>query len=208
MIDWPAACKHLSQVEAPLAILIQRYDGERLQPSDDGFRTLANAIVGQQISVKAASAIWARLRVAASGPSPEGVAALSDQSLRACGLSLRKVEYLRGLAKAFSQGGVLSTSAWREQDDHLVLKTLTSLHGIGRWTAHMFLIFHLCRPDILPVDDIGLLRSAALGLGWPLNDGWKTIASRLQEHAEVWRPYRTVATWYWWRENDPEPVIY
>ncbi|MEI6874029.1 MAG: DNA-3-methyladenine glycosylase 2 family protein [Spirochaetota bacterium] len=205
-LDWKAACAQLSRADPLIGALIRRYPGERLEASPDCFRTLANAIVGQQISVRAAEAIWRRLLAACEPFSPASVAAADDGTLRAAGLSLRKVDYLRGIGEAFGSGRV-SSELLRGLDDRAALDALDVLHGVGRWTAEMVLIFHLTRPDLLPTGDIGLLRIAAATFGWKPDDP-KAAAKKLLARAERWRPWRTVACWYLWRDLDPEPVIY
>lgn len=205
-LDWGAACAHLSRVDAAIGKLIDRNPGERLEASPDCFRTLANAIVGQQISVKAAEAIWQRLRAACEPLSPLTLASASDEALREAGLSWRKIEYLRGIALAFASGQ-LSSEILRGLDDRSALARLDALRGVGRWTAEMVLIFHLARPDILPLDDVGLLRVAAATFRWKASDP-RELAQRLATRAERWRPWRTVACWYLWRDLDVEPVAY
>jgi len=200
---WLEALDHLRSADPELAVLFDRFAAERIQGSGDAFRVLANAIVGQQISVKAASAIFGRLAVLLGGWTPEAVGLVSDEQLKTAGLSFRKVEYFRGLAEAFLTGRV-APARWETEPDAIVMKELVALRGIGRWTAEMFLIFHLHRPDVLPLDDLGLLQSAARLFGWDYPFDPKILAAR----AEAWRPWRTVAVWYLWRALDPEPVIY
>lgn len=201
---WQRAVAHLSVVEPVLVPLIRAFPDERIRSSGDAFQVLANSIVGQQISVKAAAAIFGRLTASLGGEwRPERVVSLSNEVLRADGLSTRKLEYLRELSEAFMDGRV-HPELWNTASDDEVLKELVSLRGIGRWTAEMFLIFHLQRPDILPLDDIGLLRSAAQIFHWDYPFAPETLELR----AETWRPWRTVAVWYLWRNLDPHPVIY
>ena len=200
---WSQALGHLRSADPELAVLFDRFPSEAIQTSGDPFQVLANAIVGQQISVKAAAAIFGRLTALLGTWSPAAVARASDEALRLAGLSVRKVEYFRGLAHAFTSGAV-DPHRWRAESDAQVQKELVGLKGIGRWTAEMFLIFHLKRPDILPLDDIGLLKSAARQFGW----AYPFSPTDLEARAEAWRPWRTVGTWYLWRALDPEPVIY
>ena len=183
--------------------LFERFPGERIRTSGDPFQVLANAIVGQQISVKAAAAIFGRLTTLLGEWSPRAVSGVPDDALRTAGLSVRKVEYFRGLASAFADG-TIDPVRWETESDAQVLKELVSLRGIGRWTAEMFLIFHLQRPDVLPLDDLGLLQSAARHFGWD----YPFPVQRLADRAEAWRPWRTVGVWYLWRALDPEPVVY
>lgn len=199
---WEEACAHLVEKDDVMARLVARHRGEQLRGSGDAFRTLANAIVGQQISVVAAERIWSRLQ---SVQQPPGIEALhiletTPAQLRAVGLSGRKVEYLQGIARAFRDGEI-DPERWKTMSDDEVRSELIALRGVGPWTADMMLIFYLHRPDVLPLEDIGLINSAARLYGWD-------TVSALRDQAELWRPWRTVATWYIWRDLDAEPVIY
>ncbi len=200
---WDEALTHLRRIEPVFGALAERFPGERIRTSGSPFQVLANSIVGQQISVKAASAIFGRLTVLLGTWSPEAVRQVSDEQLRTAGLSVRKVEYFRGLAAAFADGTV-APQRWESETDAQIIRELVALRGIGRWTAEMFLIFFLQRPDVLPLDDLGLLQSASRAFGWDYPFDPKILAAR----AEAWRPWRTVGTWYLWRALDPEPVVY
>jgi DNA-3-methyladenine glycosylase II len=134
---------------------------------------------------------------------PARVLALDDAALRAVGLSRGKMTYLRDLAQHFVRG-TLAPRTWHRLDDEALIALLTDVKGIGRWTAEMFLIFHALRPDVLPVDDIGLQRAIALHY----NDGERMSLAAMREHGTAWQPYRSVATWYLWRSLDPVPVEY
>ncbi|WP_081686922.1 DNA-3-methyladenine glycosylase family protein [Chitinilyticum litopenaei] len=200
---WDRACAELAAADTVMAALIATYPGISLEGRGDAFMTLARSIVGQQISVRAADAVWGRLVSLLDGMSSERVLAQDDDALRGCGLSVRKVEYLRDLARHHAAGR-LDPQAWRDWDDEAVIAELTDIRGIGRWTAEMFLIFYLLRPDVLPLDDIGLLRGVALHY----HDGERQPRKAVRELAERWQPWRTVATWYLWRSLDPVPVAY
>ena len=171
--------------------------------SGDPFGTLARSIVGQQISVKAADSVWARLVTALPAVTPQGVLMLDAAALRACGLSVRKVEYLGDLARHFVDGQI-HVSRWDAMSDDEIIAELTAVRGIGVWTAEMFLIFNQMRPDVFPLDDIGLQRAVALHYF----DGQRPLRRQLAEFGERWRPWRSVATWYLWRSLDPVPVEY
>lgn len=200
---WDKACTELAAADQVMAALIARYPDCVLGNRGDAFQTLARAIVGQQISVKAADSIWARFAVQAGAVSPERIAAFDPEALAACGLSRRKVEYLIDLAGHFVDGRV-APGRWRKMDDEDVIRELADVRGIGRWTAEMFLIFNLRRPDVWPVDDIGLQKAVALHY---LNHERPTPAL-LREHGARFAPWRTVATWYLWRSLDPVVVQY
>ncbi|MEO8536329.1 MAG: DNA-3-methyladenine glycosylase 2 family protein [Betaproteobacteria bacterium] len=205
---WDDAIASLAAVDSVLAALIDRYSGLHLTRRGDPFTTLARAIVGQQISVKAAQTIWERLlKACAAGPrgplDPARVQRKRVATLRACGLSLNKAGYVRDLASHFVSAR-LDPAAWPALDDEALIAALVDVKGIGRWTAEMFLIFHELRADVLPVDDIGLVKAVALHY----LEGRRPGGPELRAIAERWRPYRSVATWYLWRSLDPIPVEY
>ena len=134
---------------------------------------------------------------------PKNVLGMDKEILRSAGLSYRKIEYVQDLADHFQNKGLAKTK-WHSLDDELIIQELTAIRGIGRWTAEMFLIFNLKRPDVLPLDDIGLLRAISMNYF----SGEKVTRAQAREVAENWAPYRTVATWYLWRSFDPIPVDY
>ena len=206
---WDDATRALGRSDPVLKRLIRKFPDVHLQRRGDPFTTLARAIVGQQISVKAAQTIWERLVVAvgASGEpirfEPARVGRMRLPTLRRCGLSERKALYVRDLARHFVTGA-LDPAEWPELADEALIERLVDVKGIGRWTAEMFLIFHELRPDVFPVDDIGVQRAIALHY----KDGERIDAAAMRELATPWQPYRSVATWYLWRSLDPVPVDY
>jgi DNA-3-methyladenine glycosylase II len=204
---WDEACKHLSRRDRVMKKLIPQFGEARLQSRGDGFTTLARSIVGQQISVKAAQSVWERFAALVESPStklpPSDVLKLKAEAIRAAGLSARKVEYLRDLARHFAEGSV-HVRQWQQMDDEAIIEELVAIRGIGRWTAEMFLIFHLMRPNVLPVDDLGLLK----GISVNYFSGEPVTRVEAREIGEGWAPYRSVATWYIWRSLDPLPVEY
>jgi DNA-3-methyladenine glycosylase II len=206
---WDDATRLLGERDQVLARLIGSYPGIHLTRRGDPFTTLARAIVGQQISVKAAQSIWDRIVKAcgnAGAPptlDPARVMRKRIATLRACGLSERKAEYIRDLAKHFVSAR-LDPSTWPALDDEALIEALVDVKGIGRWTAEMFLMFHEMRADVLPVDDLGLQRAVAMHYF----DGERPTLAALRAFGEKWRPYRSVATWYLWRSLDPIPVEY
>lgn len=169
---------------------------------DDPFRALTRAIVGQQLSTKAAATIYGRFASLCSGrPTPQAVARVSDAELRAVGLSGQKLSYIRDLSARVLDGS-LKLRALDAMTDEDVVAALTAVKGVGRWTAEMFLIFRLQRPDVLPVGDLGILKAVqrAYGLrGLP-------SPQRLTRIGESWRPYRSIACWYLWQSLDNAPT--
>ncbi len=235
---WKQACAELSKADPALGKLIRSYKGELLKPRGDAFFTLARAIVGQQISVKAAASVWNKLekeltskssspfqgaafaeasvaehsrsrpkleerRVEGRGEGAINAAAIlstPDASLRACGLSGSKVIYLKSLAQHFTDN---PHPDWKNMSDEDAIKWLVAIKGIGRWSAEMFLIFHLMRPDVFPLDDIGVQKGIRKLLGKP-----KMTRKQMETLGKRWKPWRSVATWYLWRSLDPLPVEY
>jgi len=205
---WDDATRVLAAGDRVMATLIATYPGIHLTRRGDPFTTLARAIVGQQISVKAAQTIWERLAKACDAAdgaplAPARVQRKRVATLRACGLSERKAEYIRDLARHFASAR-LDPLAWPALDDEALIAALVDVKGIGRWTAEMFLMFHEMRADVLPVDDIGLQKAVALHYF----DGARPTSDALRSLAKKWQPYRSVATWYLWRSLDPIPVVY
>ena len=197
-------------VDPVMAGIIGRHPRLALASRGDAFATLARSIVGQQISVRAADAVWSRVAACCDPLQPKVVLRKRVPTLRACGLSARKVEYLRDLADHFRSGRI-DPAHLPALDDAAVITRLTEVHGIGRWTAEMFLIFNLLRPDVLPLDDLGLLKAVGqhyLG-GTPAEQLLRGAGrERVAAVATAWAPWRSVATWYLWRSLDPVPVVY
>jgi DNA-3-methyladenine glycosylase II len=200
---WAEACKHLVKKDRVMKRLIPQFGDARLETRGDAFVTLARSIVGQQISVKAAQTVWDRFAVLPTQITPGNVLKLKVDDMRAAGLSARKVEYLVDLALHFDNGA-LHVQAWEGMDDEAIIDELVAIRGIGRWTAEMFLIFHMMRPNVLPLDDVGLIK----GISQSYFSGDVVSRSDAREVAAAWAPYRSVATWYIWRSLDPLPVAY
>ena len=199
---WDEACKHLGKRDRVMRKLIPRFGEARLQSHGDAFTTLARSIVGQQVSVKAAQAVWARLAERIGGApgriQPGDVLGLESGDLRAAGLSTRKVDYLRDLAVHFDAGNV-HVRTWASMEDEAIIDELVAIRGIGRWTAEMFLIFYLMRPDVLPLDDAGLIKGISLNYF----SGEPVSRAEAREVGDAWAPFRTVATWDLWRSLEP-----
>ena len=196
---WAHAERHLRRVDPHLRALIKRIGPCSLVPRPDRFGTLVNSIVGQQISSKAAAAINLRLHALGGQPhQPARLLELGEPALRSVGLSASKVCYVRNLAEAVVSGAVPLDAFDDTWDDAAIVASLTSIKGIGVWTAEMFLIFALNRPDVLPAHDLGVRaairdRHALPALPRP---------AECHALAEIWKPYRTIASWYIWRNVD------
>ena len=202
-VYWQEACRHLMKRDRVMKKLIPQHAGAYLQSRGDAFVTLARSIVGQQISVKAAQSVWDRFAVLPKKMLPAQVLKLKVDDMRAAGLSARKVEYLVDLALHFANDQV-HVNAWADMDDEAIIAELVAIRGIGRWTAEMFLIFHLMRPNVLPLDDVGLQN----GISRCYFSGEPVSRSEIREVAASWAPFCSVATWYIWRSLDPAPVAY
>ena len=202
-VYWQDACRHLVKRDRVMKKLIPQHAGVCLQSRGDAFVTLARSIVGQQISVKAAQSVWERFAALPRKMTPQHVLKLKVDDMRASGLSARKVEYLVDLALHFANDQV-HVKQWESMDDEAIIAELVAIRGIGRWTAEMFLIFHLMRPNVLPLDDVGLQH----GISRAYFSGEPVSRSEIREVAASWAPYCSVATWYIWRSLDPVPVNY
>jgi DNA-3-methyladenine glycosylase II len=200
---WDKACADLVKRDRILKKLIPKFGPVHLMSRGDPFVTLARSVVGQQISVASAQAAWQRVEGACPKLVPQQFIKLGQDKLMACGLSRRKAEYILDLAEHFVSGA-LHVGKWTSMDDEAVIAELTQIRGIGRWTAEMFLIFNLSRPDVLPLDDLGLIRAISVNYF----SGEPVTRSEAREVAANWEPWRTVATWYMWRSLDPLPVDY
>jgi DNA-3-methyladenine glycosylase II len=200
---WQQASRELAGKDPVMAELVERFRGASLLSRGDPFSTLARSIVGQQISVKAADSVWVRFVERIGEVTPSRVDLVGAEGLAGCGLSQRKIEYVSDLARHFLSG-TMDPSRWVDLDDEAVIAELVGVRGIGRWTAEMFLIFNLMRPDIFPVDDIGLQRAVFEHYF----GGEKQSRRVLGSFGDRWRPWRSVATWYLWRSLDPLPVEY
>jgi DNA-3-methyladenine glycosylase II len=200
---WEEACKHLVKKDRVMKRLIPQFGDVCLVTRGDAFVTLARSIVGQQISVKAAQTVWERFELLPRKLTPANVLKLKVDDMRAAGLSVRKVEYLVDLALHFDNGA-LHVKSWESMNDDEIVAELIAIRGIGRWTAEMFLIFHLMRPNVLPLDDVGLIT----GISHNYFSGDVVSRSDAREVAAAWAPYCTVATWYIWRSLDPVQVEY
>lgn len=200
---WEEACQALAQVDARWGNLVKAYPDRALRTRGDPYETLARSLVGQQISVKAAQAVWDRLMALLGHLSPDHLLGFTDDALRGVGLSGQKVKYLRALSE-FKLSNELELEYLESLDDQQTLEHLCQIKGIGPWTAQMFLIFGLLRPDVWPVDDLGVRK----GISLQFRDGAPVDRSEAIQFGETIRPWRTVASWYLWRSLDPVVIDY
>ena len=201
--DYARARRLLLRRDPVLAELIRKHGpcGLAAAQRSDHFSALVRAITGQQLSTKAAATIYARLAaLMPDGVTPESLSALSDEQFRAVGMSRQKSAYFRDLSEKVLSGALPLDSLESMSDDE-VIAALTQVKGIGRWSAEMFLMFRLHRPDVLPVGDLGIVN--AVKNVYRLRR--KPDADRIRKIGEAWRPYRSVASWYLWRSLDNEP---
>jgi DNA-3-methyladenine glycosylase II len=197
---WEEAKVELMKRDRIMRKLIPQFGDLHLVGRNEPFSTLARSIISQQISVKSADSVWQRFLEVCPKCTPAQVIKAGDK-LAACGLSKRKSEYILDLADHFKAKRV-NCDKWAEMADEDVIADLIQIRGIGRWTAEMFLIFNLLRPNILPLDDLGLLA----GISRNYFSGEPVSRSDAREVAANWEPYRTVATWYLWRSLDAVPA--
>jgi DNA-3-methyladenine glycosylase II len=200
---WDRAKRALAKRDPVLGAIMRSHPKVYMMPRGEPFFTLARAICGQQISVKAAQSVWDRLVACCSTIEPRTILSKRRTELRSCGLSDRKVEYIADLAQHFADGRI-HVHTWPAMDDEAIIAELTEVRGIGRWTAEMFLMFNLLRPDVFPLDDLGLQK----GIRLAYYKGRKISLKTMRKLGEGWRPWRSVATWYLWRSLDPVPVEY
>ena len=200
---WEKAKKELISKDKKLGKIINSYPKDFLFSKSDPFYTLARSIVGQQISVRAAQAVWDKFEKKIKKVTPQNTLNLHFMSLKACGLSRQKISYLRSLSAGFINKQI-NPVKWKNYSDEEIISELTKVKGIGRWTAEMFLIFNLCRPDVFPVDDLGVIK----GICNCYDKKYPISKEHAIKMAAKWKPYRSVATWYFWRSLDPIPVEY
>ena len=198
---WNRAKKELSRNDEVLHEIINEFDDLELVSRGDIFYTLIRSVIGQQISVKAASTVWSRFCERIGDIEPNNILSADIEELRSCGLSQRKAEYVIGISESWSDYDSLE---WKEMSDEEIIQELIKLRGVGKWTAEMILIFTMLRPDVFPIGDIGMIR----GIEKSYNSGERMSRDELYAISEKWKPWRTVACCFMWRTVDPEPVEY
>jgi DNA-3-methyladenine glycosylase II len=200
---WEAGQSYLSDRDPIIAKLIERYPNDKLRNRGSSLQSLLRAIVGQQISVKAADSVWLKLEKVSRKISLESLLKLSHEQLRSAGLSRQKASYIQNIVTFYAENSI-TDDYWKDQSYEKSYKELIAIKGVGRWTIEMFAIFYLHEPDIFSVGDIGIQKA----ISQLYFDGQPQTKETLQQFSEQWAPYRTIALWYLWRHLDPEPINY
>ena len=202
--NWALAINNLKKKDKILKKIINKYNkSEKITSKKNAFYTLAKSITGQQISVKAANAIWTQLEKKIKKINPNNILKIKRNEIKKCGFSKQKVNYILNLANFFIKNKKIEKK-WKKMDDKKIIEDLIKIKGIGKWTAEMFLIFYLLRPNIFPIADLGLHKAISINYKtkYPLQK------LEIKKFKKKWSPWSTVATWYLWRSLDPISVKY
>ena len=201
--NWLLAINNLKKKDKILKKIISQYKSEKITSKKNAFYTLAKSITGQQISVKAANAIWSKLEKKIKKINPNNLLKIKRNEIKKCGFSKQKINYILNLANFFIKNKQIEKK-WEKMNDEEIVEDLIKIKGIGKWTAEMFLIFYLLRPNIFPISDLGLHKAISINykIKYPLNE------LEIKKFKKKWNPWATVAIWYLWRSLDPIPVKY
>ena len=201
--NWALAINNLKKKDKILKKIINKYKSERITSKKNAFYTLTKSITGQQISVKAANSIWNKFERKIKKITPNNILKSKKNEIAKCGFSKQKINYLLNLANFFKKNKNIEKK-WKKIEDEKVINDLIQIKGIGRWTAEMFLIFYLLRPNIFPIADLGLHKAISINYKtkYPLQK------LEIKKFKKKWSPWSTVATWYLWRSLDPISVKY
>jgi len=202
---WQESIDYLSNIDAKLGELINQYSQSTLTTRGDALETLMRSIVGQQISVKAAASVWQKIFDLLDEIKPDNVLLVGFDNLRSCGLSKQKTQYIINIAEHFKSHNINDDSYWNDREFSNIYDELITIKGIGPWTAEMFGMFYLLERDIFPLKDLGILK--AINQLYCV-DGVPLTIDQVVAISDLWKPYRTVASWYLWRSIDNEAVLY
>ena len=202
---WQESIDYLSNIDAILRELINKYSQSTLTTHGDALETLMRSIVGQQISVKAAASVWQKIIDLLDEIKPDNVLLSGFENLRSCGLSKQKTQYILNIAEHFKSHNINDESYWNDREFSNIYDELITIKGIGPWTAEMFGMFYLLERDIFPLKDLGILK--AINQLYCV-DGVPLKIDQVVAISNRWKPYRTVASWYLWRSIDNEAVLY
>ena len=202
---WQESIDYLSNIDAKLGELINKYSQSTLTTRGDALETLMRSIVGQQISVKAAASVWQKIIDLLDEIKPDNVLLVGFDNLKSCGLSKQKTQYIINIAEHFISHNINNESYWQDREFSNIYDELITIKGIGPWTAEMFGMFYLLEKDIFPLKDLGILK--AINQLYCV-DGVPLTIDQVVAISDLWKPYRTVASWYLWRSIDNEAVLY
>ena len=202
---WQESIDYLSNIDAKLGELINKYSQSTLTTHGDALETLMRSIVGQQISVKAAASVWQKIIDLLDEIKPDNVLLAGFENLRSCGLSKQKTQYILNIAEHFKSHNINDESYWNDREFSNIYDELITIKGIGPWTAEMFGMFYLLERDIFPLKDLGIIR--AINQLYCVDEVPLQI-DQVVAISDRWKPYRTVASWYLWRSIDNEAVLY
>jgi len=202
---WQESIDYLSNIDAKLGELINKYSQSTLTTRGDALETLMRSIVGQQISVKAAASVWQKIIDLLDDIKPDNVLLVGFDNFRSCGLSKQKTQYIINIAEHFKSHNINNESYWNDREFSNIYDELITIKGIGPWTAEMFGMFYLLERDIFPLKDLGILK--AINQLYCV-DGVPLTIDQVVAISDRWKPYRTVASWYLWRSIDNEAVLY
>jgi len=200
---WLKGKRELSKKDPVIKLLITQFNKENLKIKNSPYKTLINSIIGQQISVKAADSVRKKFYTGCKPINPTNIAKINVRTIRKAGLSKQKAQYIKNISNYFLNNKS-SAKKFNNMNDQEIIAELTTIKGVGVWTAEMFLIFALGRPNVLPVQDLGLIKAISLSY----KSGKKVSTKDLKKLNDKWSPHSTIATWYLWRSLDPGPVNY
>lgn len=201
---WQDSLQYLTSADKTLGDVISQYKDYSITPRGEAYETLLRAIVGQQISVKAAASVWNKIIGLIKIIEPNKVLSTSKEKLKLCGLSKQKTQYILNISEHFKINNIIDDTYWENRTYLSVYEELITIKGIGPWTAEMFGMFYLLEKDIFPLKDVGILRA----MYQLYNNGERIDIDKIVKISDTWKPYRSVACWFLWRSIDSEEVLY
>jgi DNA-3-methyladenine glycosylase II len=201
---WQDSLQYLTSADKTLGDVISQHKDYSITSRGEAYETLLRAIVGQQISVKAAASVWNKIVDLIKIIEPNKVLSTSKEKLKLCGLSKQKTQYILNISEHFKINNIIDDTYWEERTYLSVYEELITIKGIGPWTAEMFGMFYLLEKDIFPLKDVGILRA----MYQLYNNGERIDIDKIMKISDTWKPYRSVACWFLWRSIDSEEVLY
>jgi DNA-3-methyladenine glycosylase II len=201
---WQDSLQYLTSADKTLGDVISQHKDYSITARGEAYETLLRAIVGQQISVKAAASVWNKIIGLIKIIEPNKVLSTSKEKLKLCGLSKQKTQYILNISEHFKINNIIDDTYWENRTYLSVYEELITIKGIGPWTAEMFGMFYLLEKDIFPLKDVGILRA----MYQLYNNGERIDIDKIVKISDTWKPYRSVACWFLWRSIDSEEVLY